>query len=73
MAQSFEKVAVRVLRRSDSLTVICAPLEDLGLAFDIRILAPDCMASIMTTKSDDDLTRRSFLTSNWRLETQGPE
>lgn len=69
----FRKLEVRLLRRSNSLTVISASLGDLGREVDIKILAPDCMASIMTTTSDDDLTRRSFLSSNWRLEAQASE
>ncbi len=69
----FRKLEVRDFPRSDSLTVICAPIGDLGEEPRLKILAPDCMASIMTTTDDDDLTRRSFLSSNWRLQAAPPE
>lgn len=71
--EAFRKLDVRVVSRSDCLTVLGVPLGDLGEEPRLRVLVPDCMASIMTTATDDDLIRRSFLTSNWRLQPGAPQ
>ena len=69
----FRKLEARVVTRSGSLTVVSVFIGDLGLEPRLKIVVPDCMASIMTTQDDDDLVRRSFLSSNWRLQATSPD
>ena len=51
----YRRLEVLVSQRSDSLTILCVDIGDLELEPTLKVLVPDCMASIMTTTNDDDL------------------
>lgn len=66
-AENFENLPITRVKQSASLVRFSASLDGLGREGNLSIVVPDCYAAILTTKNDNDLTRRSFLAANWKL------
>jgi Sulfotransferase family len=68
-SQNESDLNVTLRKRSESAIEFNVVIENFGIDGTLFVTVPQCLSSILVTQNDNDLTRRSFLTTNWCLKS----